>query len=92
MLFVPRKAKTTVFTMCYLQCFLDSTEQKHRYLRSFRHVERSYFSMQSHKAHVNYNVLGLILGFVTGWGGGPEMNSNRLNNQVTGLASLPFTS
>ena len=24
--------------------------------------------------------------------GGPEMNSNRLNNQVTGLASLPFTS
>jgi len=38
---------------------------------------------------VNYNVLGLLLGC---GGGGTEMTSNLQNNQVTGLAALPFTS
>ena len=44
---------------------------------------------------VNYNVLSLLLGCVEAWrggGGGTEMTSNLLNNQVTGLAALPFTS
>ena len=51
------------------------------------------FPCQRHKNTVNYSVLGLLLGFVEGAeGGGPEMNSNRLNNQVPGLVSLPFTS
>ena len=71
MFFAPRKPKTAVFTMFfasgsknprYLQCFLDNTEQKHWYLRNFRHD----FPCKSHRTHVNYSVLGLILGFVTG--------------------------
>ena len=42
---------------------------------------------------VNYNVLCPLLGCVGGAGrGGTEMASNLLNNQVTGLAALPFTS
>ena len=70
---LPPLAKTMV-----LQCFLDNTEQKHWYLRNFRHD----FPCKSHKTHVNYSVLGLILGFVTGGGGGPQMNSNRLNTVI----------
>ena len=51
------------------------------------------FPCQRHKNTVNYRVLGLLLGFVEGAEGwGPQINSNRLNNQVPGLASLPFTS
>ena len=45
---------------------------------------------------MNYNVLSLLLGCVGGVeggvGGGTKMTSNLLNNQVTGLAALPFTS
>jgi hypothetical protein len=44
------------------------------------------------KKTVNYNVLGLLLGCLQGAEGGAEMTSNLLNNQVTGLAALPFTS
>ena len=45
---------------------------------------------------MSYNVLSLLLGCVggmegAGWGG-TKMTSNLLNNKVTGLAALPFTS
>jgi len=62
----------------YLQCFLDSTEQKHWYLRSFRHVARSFFHEKSHKNNV-YKLQCLGSDFrVCDGVAGPEMNSNRL--------------
>ena len=53
----------------YLQWFLGSTEQKHRYLHSFGHVARNDFPMQKSEASVDYSVLGLALRFVTKWRG-----------------------
>ena len=49
------------------------------------------FPCRCYKTRVNYSVWGLIL---TLWQGGEafRMNSSLLNNQVTGLATLPFTS
>ena len=88
MSFAPGSKKTQ-----YLQCFLDSTEQNTGICEVFGMLQEVIFPCRSHKTHVNYTFLGLILRFCdrVGWGEGPEMNSNRLNNQVTGLDS-PFTS
>ena len=48
---------------------------------------------KGHKTPVDYNVLGLLSRVSGGVeGGGPKMNSNLLNNQETGLATLLFTS
>ena len=65
---------------------------KNSYLRSFQHVARSTFSMPKAQKHSKLQCFGSALRVRGGDGGCPEMNSNRLNNQVTGLASLPFTS
>ena len=95
MFFAPRKPTTTVFTMLFASgnknhdiynVFFAQTEQKQWYLRSSQHVTRSTFSMPK----AIYSVLGLLLGFVEGAEGGPQMNSNRLRK--SGTASLPFTS
>ena len=80
MFFGQHLAKTLVFTEaspCNKMWFLDPKKNKHT---------------------VNYNVLSLLLGCVggvegrVGGKGDTEMTSNLLNNQVTGLAALPFTS
>ena len=57
----------------------------------FGMLQEVIFPCRSHKTRVNYNVWGLILSLWQG-GGASRMNSNLLNNQVTGLATLPFTS
>ena len=65
-----------------------------RYLRSFQHVARSTFSMPKAQKHSNYSLqcFGSALRVRGGDGGGPEMNSNRLNNQDTGLLFAPRVS
>ena len=101
MFFSPRKPKTTVFTMLFASgsknhniysVFWTAPSKNTGICAVSGMLQEVIVPCKSHKTHVNYSVWGLILGFVTGGGGVPEMNSNRLNHQVTGLASLPFTS
>ena len=47
---------------CKYRCCLRLGNPKPRY--------EVMFPCKSHKTHVNYSVLGLLLGFVTGWRGG----------------------
>ena len=81
----------------YLQCFWTAPSKKHWYLRSFRHVTRSDFYMRKSQNLCNLQCFGSDW-FVTGWrvGGGylkwTATSWIILNNQVTGLANLPFTS
>ena len=88
MFFAPRKTKTTVFTTCFASgsknhgictVFWTAPSKNTGICAVFGMLQEDIFPCKSHKTHVNYSVLGLILGFVTGWRGGPQMNSNRLN-------------
>ena len=101
MLFAPRQPKTTALTM-----FFASGNKNHGMYSVFWPVpskntgnNSTVFSMLQevlfpcrHKNTVNYSVLGLLLGFVEGAEGGGGVQITLLNNQVTGLAALPFTS
>ena len=54
----------------YLQCFLDSTEQKHWYLRRFRHVARSDFLMQKSQNPCKLQYFGSVFRVCDGVEGG----------------------
>jgi len=80
MFFAPRKPKTTVFTtMCFASgsknhsiysVFWTAPSKNTGIYAVFGMLQEVIVPCKSHKTHVNYSVLGLLLGFVSGWRGG----------------------
>ena len=80
-------AKTTVFTV-----FFGQHRAKTSVFAQFSACCKKLFFHAKSQSPCKLQCFGSDFKGLWPGGGGPEMNSNRLNNQVTGLASLPFTS
>ena len=98
-MFLPLVTKITVFTVFFASALAKTLVFIGNYLRSFQHVARSTFSMPKAQKHcnytVNYNVSGLLFGFVEGaegWGTAMTVTSPLLRKAKLKVAplELPF--
>ena len=103
MFLAPRKPRSTVLTLFFasnsknhgihgIYNVFEAAPSKNTGIYTlFSMLQELLFACQKQKNTVNYNVWDLLLRFPGGVeeGGGPEMTSNLLNNQATGLATLP---
>ena len=96
-----RKPKTTVFSMFFASgsknhgvysVFWPAPSKNTRIYAGFTMLQDVVSIFRKGQKDCKLQCFGSAPRVLAGRGGGAEMTSNLLNNQVTGLAALPFTS